>query len=85
MPAKGTPWHPHRGFETVTYMIDGIFRHQDSNGGGGLITDGKVSRTASPPAAATACRSSGPPSGSRTTAPAPTGPAAPAPRTTPGT
>jgi hypothetical protein len=26
---KGTPWHPHRGFETVTYMIDGIFRHQD--------------------------------------------------------
>jgi redox-sensitive bicupin YhaK (pirin superfamily) len=37
---KGTPWHPHRGFETVTYMIDGSFRHQDSNGGGGLITDG---------------------------------------------
>ena len=31
---------PHRGFETVTYMIDGVFRHQDSNGGGGLITDG---------------------------------------------
>ena len=37
---KGTPWHPHRGFETVTYMIDGVFRDQDSNGGGGLITDG---------------------------------------------
>jgi quercetin 2,3-dioxygenase len=37
---KGTPWHPHRGFETVTYMIDGTFAHQDSNGGGGLITDG---------------------------------------------
>jgi quercetin 2,3-dioxygenase len=37
---KGTPWHPHRGFETVTYMIDGTFQHQDSNGGGGLITDG---------------------------------------------
>ena len=37
---KGTPWHPHRGFETVTYMIDGIFDHQDSNGGGGRITDG---------------------------------------------
>src|SRR6187399_3549694 len=37
---KGTPWHPHRGFETVTYMIDGQFRHQDSNGGGGLITNG---------------------------------------------
>jgi redox-sensitive bicupin YhaK (pirin superfamily) len=30
----------HRGFETVTYMIDGVFRHQDSNDGGGLITDG---------------------------------------------
>ena len=37
---KGTPWHPHRGFETVTYMIDGTFNHQDSNGGGGQITDG---------------------------------------------
>ncbi|MBO0867596.1 MAG: pirin family protein, partial [Micromonosporaceae bacterium] len=33
--AKGTPWHPHRGFETVTYMIDGEIAHQDSNGGGG--------------------------------------------------
>jgi redox-sensitive bicupin YhaK (pirin superfamily) len=37
---KGTPWHPHRGFETVTYMIDGTFEHADSNGGGGLITNG---------------------------------------------
>ncbi|HEX5771420.1 MAG TPA: pirin family protein, partial [Nocardioidaceae bacterium] len=37
---KGTPWHPHRGFETVTYMIDGLLDHQDSNGGGGSITDG---------------------------------------------
>ncbi len=37
---KGTPWHPHRGFETVTYIIDGIFEHQDSNGGGGVITNG---------------------------------------------
>ena len=37
---KGTPWHPHRGFETVTYMIDGEMAHQDSNGGGGLITNG---------------------------------------------
>jgi redox-sensitive bicupin YhaK (pirin superfamily) len=37
---KGTSWHPHRGFETVTYMIDGIFEHQDSNGGGGVITNG---------------------------------------------
>jgi quercetin 2,3-dioxygenase len=37
---KGTPWHPHRGFETVTYLIDGEFRHQDSAGGGGLIGGG---------------------------------------------
>src|SRR6266536_1357035 len=37
---KGTPWHPHRGFETVTYMIDGTFEHADSNGGGGVITNG---------------------------------------------
>jgi redox-sensitive bicupin YhaK (pirin superfamily) len=37
---KGTPWHPHRGFETVTYMIDGMFAHQDSHGGGGVITNG---------------------------------------------
>jgi hypothetical protein len=37
---KGTPWHPHRGFETVTYIIDGIFDHQDSFGGGGSITNG---------------------------------------------
>jgi redox-sensitive bicupin YhaK (pirin superfamily) len=37
---KGTAWHPHRGFETVTYMIDGIMQHQDSAGGGGTITDG---------------------------------------------
>ncbi len=37
---KGTPWHPHRGFETVTYMIDGTFLHQDSHGGGGVIHNG---------------------------------------------
>lgn len=37
---KGTPWHPHRGFETVTYMIDGTFLHQDSHGGGGVIQNG---------------------------------------------
>ena len=37
---KGTPWQPHRGFETFTYLIDGQFIHQDSNGGGGLILDG---------------------------------------------
>ncbi|MGH3426314.1 MAG: pirin family protein, partial [Mycobacteriales bacterium] len=37
---RGTPWHPHRGFETVTYMIDGTFEHADSGGGGGSITNG---------------------------------------------
>jgi len=37
---KGTSWHPHRGFETVTYILDGRFEHQDSHGGGGMITDG---------------------------------------------
>jgi redox-sensitive bicupin YhaK (pirin superfamily) len=37
---KGTPWHPHRGFETVTYILDGTFEHQDSHGGGGTITNG---------------------------------------------
>jgi hypothetical protein len=37
---KGTAWHPHRGFETVTYIIDGTFEHADSHGGGGTITDG---------------------------------------------
>ena len=37
---KGTNWHPHRGFETVTYIIDGAFQHQDSHGGGGFITNG---------------------------------------------
>src|SRR6188474_3768170 len=37
---KGTDWHPHRGFETVTYIIDGTFEHKDSHGGGGVITNG---------------------------------------------
>ena len=37
---RGTDWHPHRGFETVTYIVDGAFQHQDSHGGGGVITDG---------------------------------------------
>jgi redox-sensitive bicupin YhaK (pirin superfamily) len=37
---KGTPWHPHRGFETVTYMMEGTFLHQDSIGGGGMIENG---------------------------------------------
>ncbi len=38
--AKGAPWHPHRGFETVTYIIDGAFEHHDSQGGGGYISNG---------------------------------------------
>ncbi|MDO5627344.1 MAG: pirin family protein [Mobilicoccus sp.] len=37
---RGTDWHPHRGFETVTYILDGRFQHQDSHGGGGLIENG---------------------------------------------
>jgi len=40
--AKGAPDHPHRGFETVTYMLDGRIRHLDSHGGGGVISDGST-------------------------------------------
>jgi redox-sensitive bicupin YhaK (pirin superfamily) len=36
----GAPWHPHRGFETVTYVMDGQLEHHDSNGGGGVIGEG---------------------------------------------
>jgi quercetin 2,3-dioxygenase len=39
---RGTAWHPHRGFETLTYMLDGTFQHQDSIGGGGMITNGST-------------------------------------------
>jgi redox-sensitive bicupin YhaK (pirin superfamily) len=35
----GFPTHPHRGIETITYMKHGSFRHRDSRGGGGLLTD----------------------------------------------
>jgi len=38
--ARGAPWHPHRGFETVTYVMDGTMVHHDSNGGGGTISEG---------------------------------------------
>ena len=38
--ASGAPWHPHRGFETVTYVLDGEIAHHDSNGGGGVIGEG---------------------------------------------
>ncbi|QNA88827.1 pirin family protein [Massilia sp. Dwa41.01b] len=38
----GFPEHPHRGFETVTYMLHGRMRHRDSAGNEGLVTDGGV-------------------------------------------
>ena len=38
--AVGAPWHPHRGFETVTYILDGEIAHHDTNGGGGTIAEG---------------------------------------------
>jgi redox-sensitive bicupin YhaK (pirin superfamily) len=38
----GFPSHPHRGFETVSYMIAGSLKHKDNKGGEGLITDGGV-------------------------------------------
>ena len=38
--AKGAPDHPHRGFETVTYLWDGAMEHRDSTGGGGLLRSG---------------------------------------------
>ena len=38
----GFPSHPHRGFETVTYMIAGRMRHKDSTGGEGLLQNGGV-------------------------------------------
>lgn len=37
---KGFPWHPHRGIETVTYLIKGAIEHGDSLGNKGIITDG---------------------------------------------
>src|SRR4051812_19498744 len=38
--AKGAPWHPHRGIETVSYILDGEIAHHDSNGGSGVIAEG---------------------------------------------
>jgi redox-sensitive bicupin YhaK (pirin superfamily) len=38
--AVGAPDHPHRGFETVTYLFDGEMEHRDSTGGGGLLRGG---------------------------------------------
>jgi len=40
--AKGAQWHPHRGFETVTYMLDGELAHHDTTGGGGVIREGET-------------------------------------------
>ena len=38
----GFPPHPHRGFETITYMLNGKFRHKDTAGNEGYLTDGSV-------------------------------------------
>lgn len=38
----GFPWHPHRGIETITYVLDGDVEHQDSLGNGGVISSGDV-------------------------------------------
>jgi redox-sensitive bicupin YhaK (pirin superfamily) len=40
--ATGAPDHPHRGFETVTYLLDGEFEHRDSQGNHGRLTAGDV-------------------------------------------
>ncbi len=40
--AKGAPDHPHRGFETVTYLLDGRFEHKDSQGHSGKLAPGDV-------------------------------------------
>ena len=40
--AKGAPDHPHRGFETVTYLLDGTFEHKDSQGHSGKLAAGDV-------------------------------------------
>jgi len=40
--AQGAPDHPHRGFETVTYMLDGRFEHRDSHGFSGQLNPGDV-------------------------------------------
>jgi redox-sensitive bicupin YhaK (pirin superfamily) len=39
---KGFPWHPHRGIETITYMLHGKVEHGDSLGNGGVIKEGDV-------------------------------------------
>ncbi len=39
---RGFPWHPHRGIETITYVLDGEVEHQDSLGNGGVISSGDL-------------------------------------------
>jgi len=39
---KGFPWHPHRGIETITYVLDGYVEHADSMGNRGVIGSGEV-------------------------------------------
>jgi quercetin 2,3-dioxygenase len=39
---KGFPWHPHRGIETITYVLDGTVEHSDSLGNSGLLGPGSV-------------------------------------------
>lgn len=40
--AIGAPWHPHRGFETVTYLLDGKMQHEDSTGNKGELCPGDI-------------------------------------------
>ena len=39
---KGFPWHPHRGIETITYVVKGDVEHGDSLGNTGVISSGEV-------------------------------------------
>lgn len=43
-PRNGFTWHPHRGLEIYTYVIDGELYHEDTTGGRGVITAGEVQR-----------------------------------------
>ena len=44
-PGHGYPPHPHRDLEIVTWVLEGVLRHADSLGQGGLVTPGRVQRT----------------------------------------
>ena len=43
-PHNGFRWHPHRGLEIYTYVVDGVLYHEDTTGGRGTITAGEVQR-----------------------------------------